>query len=448
VLVRDRARIEPRPWARNVEIHTGDLLQPSSLAKAMDGIDAAYYLVHSMASTLDYADCDRRAATNFVRAGENLRRVIYLGGLLPDNPRISEHLRSRAEVGRILRGGPPTLEIRAGPIIGSGSASFEMVRYLTDRLPIMIAPSWIENEVQPIAIRDTLSYLTHALDLDMTGVLEVGGDPMTFRQMLEDYAETRGLRRVILSIWPVFSPRLAAPSVGLVTGIPRSLVAALLEGIIHPVLADTSRARRLFPEIDPISYRGAVEAALRRMRKRMVETHWGGAFDHASTYRKTDREGSRRETRSVWIPASPQRVFEQINGLGGDRGWLTRNWGWRIWGPVDRMLGGPGLRRRQTDVGSLVPGEELGLWKVEVSEVPSLLRLRAEMRLPGEAWLQFETIPEDGGTRLVQRLLFEPVGLSGVAYWYAFDPMRRLLLGNLVRSLATGAEAGGADTTG
>ena len=413
-MVRDSTRIETRPWAADVDIRTGDLFVPSSLVKAMEGMDAAYYLVHSMCSGHDYADSDRRAATNFVRAGKDLQRVIYLGGLLPDSPATSEHLQSRAEVGRILSDGLPTLEMRAGPIVGSGSASFEMVRYLTERLPILIGPSWIRNEVQPIAIRDMISYLTQALDSEITGVLEVGGDPISFRQMLEDYAEARGLKRVILLVKPILPPRFVASSVELVTGLPRSLVTALLEGIIHPVLADTTRARNLFPEVVPLSYRAAVDLALKRTRKRMVETHWHGSFDRCRTYRMTDREGSRRETRSVWIPASPKRVFQEVNRLDGDRGWLAGSW-----------------------------GEALGQWKVEASETPKLLRLRAEMRMPGEAWLQFETIPEDGGTRLVQRLLFEPVGLPGVAYWYAFYPMRRVFLGRLVRSLARRAEVGG-----
>ncbi|MCP3978864.1 MAG: SDR family oxidoreductase [bacterium] len=439
VLVRDRARVDGRPWADDVEIRTGDLLQPASLPEAMEGVDAAIYLVHSMCSGSDYEDNDRRAAENFVEAGRHFRRVVYLGGLLPEGQSGSRHLRSRAEVGRILRDGLPTLELRAGPIIGSGSASFEMVRYLTERLPVVVGPTWIENKVQPIAVRDILGYLMQALKGDITGVLEVGGDPVSFREMLEQYAECRGLRRLILQARPILPPRYAAYSVSMVTRIPRTLVTALLEGIIHPVLADTTRARRLFPQISPLTYRVAVQAALDRMRARPIETHWHRAFDRGPTYRTSDREGSNRETRTVWIPASPSRVFRELERLGGERSWLTEGWGWRVLGPIDRFLGGPGLRRRR---GELVPGRELGLWKVEVSEAPRLLRLRAEMRMPGEAWLQFETIAENGGTRLIQRLLFEPIGLSGVVYWYAFHPMRRVFLGSLVHSLARGNENG------
>ncbi len=424
VLVRDRERIEARPWAKDVEVCVGDLLVPSTLAKATEGMDAAYYLVHSMYSGQDYADSDRRAAMNFVQPGKNLRRVIYLGGLLSEGATRSKHLRSRAEVGRILRCELPTLEIRAGPIIGSGSASFEMVRYLTERLPIMIGPSWIENQVQPIAIRDTLSYLIHALDSDATGVLEIGGDRVSFRQMLEIYAKVRGLKRLILATKPILPPRLGAPMIGLVTGIPRSLVAPLLEGILHPVVGDTTRARSLFPQVAPLSYQVALELAFKRMRKRMVETHWNGALDRGPTYRRTEREGSNRETRSVWIKASPKRVFQEFKRLGGDHGWLT-------------------LRRNQSSVARLAPGETLGLWRVEAAEAPRLLRLRGKMRLPGETWLQLETVPEAGGTRLIQRVLFEPVGLSGAACWYAFYPIRQFVFGNLVRSLARGAEVGG-----
>jgi len=438
VLVRDRAKIAPRPWAADVEACTGDLLVPSSLDAAMEGIDAAYYLVHSMGMGSDFAENDRLAATNFVRAGRSLRRVIYLGGLLPESP--SEHLRSRAEVGGILRDGLPTLEIRAGPIIGSGSASFEMVRYLTERSPILIAPSWIENEVQPIAIRVILQYLIRAASCDATGVLEVGGERLSFRRMLEVYAEEHGLNRRIFVVKPIIPPRLAAYWVALVTPIPLGLASALLEGIMNAVVADTDRARTLFPEIVPLPYRRAVDYALKRTRKRMVETHWGGSFQQSSTYRMTDREGANRETRSRWIAAPQERVFREFNRLGGDRGWLTRSWAWRAWGPLDRLLGGPGLRWQQRDADRLLPGDALGLWKVETLEAPRLLRLRAEMRLPGSAWLQFEAMPENGGTRLVQRLLFEPVGLLGLVYWYACYPVRRLLLSQLMRSLVKGAE--------
>jgi len=436
VLARDRATTEARPWAGDVEICIGDLLDLSSLKEAMDGVDAAYYLVHSMGSGDGYADSDRQAATNFVRAGRGLSRVVYLGGLAHDEPTTSQHLRSRAEVGRILRDGLPTLELRAGPIIGSGSASFEMVRYLTERLPVIVGPSWVRHEVQPIAIRDTLSYLIHALDLDAAGVLEIGGPRLSFRRMIEVYAQVRGLKRRILSLKPILPARYVAYSVELVTGIPRSLAAALLEGIIHPVLADTTRARHLFPEIAPLSYRDAVELALTRMRKRMVETTWRESFDHGPTYRMTDREGSNRETRSVWIPASPRRVFQQFDRLDGDHRWLTESWSWRAWGPIDRLVGGPGFRHRRRNATSLAKGDELGLWSVEAFEKPRFLRLRADMKMPGKAWLQFEAIPEDGGTRLIQRLLFEPVGLTGIATWYALDPVRRLLFGRLVQSLA------------
>ena len=277
VLVRDRRRIIGRPWADAVEVATGDLTQPDSLKPALENVDAAYYLVHSMYSGPDYAERDRYAVRNFVQAARELKHVIYLGGLLPDTRKISRHLKSRAEVGEILRDSLPTTEFRAGPIIGSGSASFEMVRYLTERLPIMVAPRWILNEVQPIAIRDILKYLTLALESNPAGVVDVGADRLTFKQMMEIYADVRGLSRIILPV-PVLAPKLAALWVGLVTPIPNSLAVPLVEGVIHPVVADISKAEELFPQINPILYRQAVEFALSSTHKGGVETRWSGAL--------------------------------------------------------------------------------------------------------------------------------------------------------------------------
>jgi uncharacterized protein YbjT (DUF2867 family) len=265
VLVREPGRIQERPWAERVEVAVGDLLDPDSLRLALDGIDTAYYLVHSMGSGKDFEERDRTAAANFVAAARaaGISKVIYLGGLLPAGAEVSDHLRSRAEVGEILRKGLPATEFRAGPIIGSGSASFEMVRYLTERLPAMIAPKWVLNEVQPIGVRDVLSYLVLALEREPLGVIDVGSDRMTFRQMMLGYAGVRGLRRLIVPV-PVLTPRLAGLWVGLITPIPNTLAVPIIKGMIRPVVADTARARELFPEVEPISYREAVERAVGR----------------------------------------------------------------------------------------------------------------------------------------------------------------------------------------
>ncbi|HSE84098.1 MAG TPA: NAD(P)H-binding protein, partial [Thermodesulfobacteriota bacterium] len=297
VLVRDQSRIAGRPWAGSVEIAVGDLAESDSLRSALEGVESAYYLVHSMYSGSGYAERDRCAVNKFIQAARNLKHVIYLGGLLPNIDKVSEHLRSRAEVGEILRNELPTTEFRSGPIIGSGSASFEMVRYLTERLPFMVAPHWILNEVQPIAIRDILKYLVLALEHKLQGIVEVGADRLTFKQMMEIYAEVRGLKRVILTVPPILEPKLGALWIGLITPIPNSLAVPLIEGIIHSVVADTERARKLFPEIVPISYKEAVGLALKRIQHDDVETRWSGALGSSLTYALSDREGLISEIR-------------------------------------------------------------------------------------------------------------------------------------------------------
>jgi uncharacterized protein YbjT (DUF2867 family) len=290
VMVRDPARIAGRPWAASVEVTRGDIEDPASLGAALEGVDAAYYLIHLMDSGGDFAERDRRAAENFVEAGQHLRHVIYLGGLLPDAREVSKHLASRAEVGEILRSGLPTTEFRAGPVVGSGSASFEMVRYLTERLPAMIAPRWILNDVQPIAVRDILAYLTLALGREAAGIYNVGASPLTFKDMMQEFAHVRGLRRLIVPV-PVLAPRLAALWVGLVTPIPNRLAVPLVEGVVHPVVADTVRARTDFPEVEPLAYRKAVARALHRTTENAVATRWSSALGSAPAFELSQSEG-------------------------------------------------------------------------------------------------------------------------------------------------------------
>jgi len=441
LLVRDAGRIAGRPWAGRVEIVEGDLLERASLPPALAGVEAAFYLVHSMAAGRDFAAMDTRAAHAFVGAAAGIPLVVYLGGLVPKNGQPSTHLASRAEVGEILRAGVPTTELRAGPIIGAGSASFEMVRYLTERLPLMVAPRWVTNLVQPVAVGDVLDYLLAALEHGPLGVVEVGADQLSFRGMMETYAEVRGLSRVIVPV-PVLAPGLAARWVGLVTPIPNRLAVPIIEGVVHPLLADTSKAWRFFPGIKPVSYRRAVELALAATEQGEVETRWSGALGSGSTVELSDREGLIREVRSVHVEASQQAVFEVFSGLGGERGWLVWEWAWWLRGLLDRLTGGPGLRRGRRHPRELLTGEAVDFWRVEAVEPPRLLRLRAEMRLPGRAWLQWEAVPERTGTRLVQTALFAPVGLHGALYWGVLYPAHRLIFSGLVRAIAREATAG------
>lgn len=442
VLVRDRERALARPWGGQVEIVEGDLTRPETLPGALDGVEAAYYLVHSMYAGSDFEELDRVAAQHFVAAAGSLRHVIYLGGIVPAptrHRRSSAHLRSRAEVGEILRAGLATTEFRAGPIIGSGSASFEMVRYLTERLPAMIAPRWILNQVQTISVGDILDYLVGALGrIETVGVVDVGTEPVSFREMMQIYADVRGLPRVILPV-PVLAPRLAARWVGLVTPIPNSLAVPLVEGVVEPVVGDTARARELFPTIRPMPYRAAVERALARTDQGRVTTRWTSSGGPRAV-RLEDREGIAREVRTRLVRAAPHHVFGSFCALGGERGWRVWGWAWELRGLVDKLVGGPGLRRGRRDPEHLYPGEALDFWRVEEVRPPSLLRLRAEMKVPGKAWLQFEAIPEGTGTRLVQTAYFAPTGFAGWAYWYGIYPFHARIFSDLVEAVARDAE--------
>jgi len=445
VMVRDPSRIEGRAWAPNVEVVRGDLSLDETLEPALRGIDVAYYLVHSMYGGSDFAQRDREAVHRFADAAAGLRRVVYLGGLLPQGDDVSEHLRSRAEVGEILRERLSTVEFRAGPIIGSGSASFEMVRYLTERIPAMIAPRWISNAVQPIAVRDVLAYLLLALERGEPGVFEIGADRLTFRRMMEVYAEVRGLRRLIVPV-PVLAPALAARWVGLVTPIPNTLAVPLVEGVIHPVVADTSRASQSFPEIEPIPYRRAVELALERVQRHQVQTRWSGALGRKPFHEMTDWEGTVREVHSIHVAASTETVYRTFAGLGGERGWLVWEWAWALRGLLDRVAGGPGLRRGRRHPEELLRGEALDFWRVEAAEGPNRLLLRAEMRVPGRAWLEWRADPEGDGTRLVQTATFTPVGFAGAAYWYALYPVHARIFRDMVRAIGRAAERSDAGT--
>lgn len=443
VLVRDPTRIAGRSWTDKVQICPGDLVQNVGLEAALAGVDAAYYLVHSMLAGTDFESLDRSAAMNFSAEAkrQNLKHVIYLGGLVPKTGAVSHHLKSRAEVGEVLRNHLPTTEFRAGPIIGSGSASFEMLRYLTERLPVMVAPKWIRNEIQPLAVRDVLSYLISALRVGPSGVVDVGADRLTFKEMMKVFAEARGLKRKIIAV-PVLAPGLASRWVGLVTPIPNTIAVPIIEGIIQPLLADTTQAAKLFPEVKPISYKKAVELALDLLRVGSVETRWSNSQGGAVTgARLTSEEGLIHEVRSVKSKASCAALFRTFSSLGGNKGWLFANWAWEARGLFDRVIGGPGLRRGRRHDSELLVGESLDFWRVEEIQKDHLLRLNAEMLIPGCAWIQWEATPDgEGGSRLTQTASFAPRGLSGLLYWYSLYPIHSLIFSKLASSIAHEAE--------
>ena len=433
-LVRDPGRIAGRSWGSQVRILHGSLLDDADFLLNCPAMDAAYYLVHSMHSGHDFQTLDRRAAEHFCHLAASIPLTIYLGGLVPENARASAHLASRRETGEILRKNLPVTEFRAGPIIGSGSASFEMVRYLTDRLPAMIAPRWILNEVQPIAVRDILSYLLQALEKPPLGILDVGSDVLTFQQMMLRYAQIKGYRRWIVPV-PVLAPRLAALWVGFVTPIPNRLAVPLIQGVIQPLIGDIRRSRKLFPDIIPISYSNAVTLAVEKTSRGLIETRWSGAMGGSSTYELVDWEGLIREVRRIPVNAPPADVFRGFCGIGGERGWQVWDWAWKARGLLDRIVGGPGLRRGRRHRDQLLPGEALDFWRVEKVIENRLLRLRAEMKVPGKAWLQWEVFPENGTSILVQTAFFEPDGMWGFLYWYAAYPLHKLIFSDLAQAV-------------
>jgi uncharacterized protein YbjT (DUF2867 family) len=451
-MVRDADRLQGRPWVGRVEVVEGDVLDETSLGAALADIDVAYYLVHSLGSGHDFQGRDAAAARSFGRAARHagVRRIIYLGGLGDPATDLSEHLRSRQQTGDALReAGVPVTELRAAVIVGSGSLSFEMIRYLTERVPIMVCPNWVYTRIQPIAIDNVLDYLAASLDVPAsTGeIVEIGGaDVITYGEMMTGYARLRGLRRLLVPV-PVLTPRLSSYWVHLVTPIPSAIARPLIEGLRNEVVVRDTRARALFPDITPIGYEEAVRAALAVLDAGSVETAWTDALvtsqgDHTPVV-MTTQDGMVIEHRQRLVPQGPATVYHAFMGLGGETGWLYMNWAWQVRGLVDRLVGGVGMRRGRRDPHDLRVGDALDFWRVEAVEPDSLLRLRAEMKVPGLAWLQFQARPQgEGQTLLTQTAFFAPRGLWGLVYWYALYPIHQLIFSGMIRRLAERAAAG------
>jgi uncharacterized protein YbjT (DUF2867 family) len=450
-LVRDPARLQGRPWHDQVEIFTGDVLQPDSLLAAMQGVQAAYYLVHSLAGGSDFHQRDMRAAAHFSSAAQAARveRILYLGGLAQESPELSEHLRSRQQTGEALRSaGVPVTEFRAGVIVGSGSLSFEMIRYLTERIPVMITPRWVYTRTQPISINDVLSYLTAALTVPESSgrIIEIGGSEIvTYGEMMTTYAEVRGLKRWMVPV-PVLTPRLSSYWVNLVTPIPAVIARPLIEGLRNENIVHDPSARQLFSQIQPVSYRTAVEQALDSLKVSDIETTWTDALittqgDIAPVV-MTTQEGMIMEHRQRVLRASTADIYKTFMSLGGKRGWLYMHWAWELRGLMDWMIGGVGMRRGRRHPQHLRIGDALDFWRVEEVEHNHLLRLRAEMKVPGKAWLQYQVTPAEAGQSLLtQTAYFAPKGLFGWLYWYALYPIHGLIFSGLIDQIARRASA-------
>ncbi|MCU0244264.1 MAG: SDR family oxidoreductase [Acidobacteria bacterium] len=429
------------------EIVAGDVLDAASLPRALEGVDTAYYLVHSMGAPGGFEDKDRQGARNFGGATREagLRRIIYLGGLGDDADGLSAHLKSRHEVGDLLRAaGVPVIEFRASVILGSGSLSFEMIRALVERLPAMVTPRWVRVPAQPIAINDVLAYLLAALDLEQEGhaVFEIGGpEAVAYGDIMREYARQRGLRRLMVPV-PLLTPRLSSLWLGLVTPVYARVGRKLIDGVRNPTLVRDRSALDRFA-VRPVGVREAITQAIRNEDREYAETVWTGAVSATCEPRPWGgvRFGNRLvDRRSVRVGVPPARAFGPIERVGGKTGWYYADWLWRLRGGLDLLAGGVGLRRGRQRPKEPRTGETIDWWRIEDYEPGRRLRLLAEMKLPGRAWLEFTVEPQGPGSLITQTATFDPKGLWGLAYWYGVWPLHRLIFAGMLRGVARAAE--------
>ena len=457
-LVRSPGKIAGNAWAHEVEIVRGDLLDGKGLDSAFAGADYVIHLVHSMGKAAEFVEADRRIAQSVATAAERagVRRVAYLGGLGEVDEDTSQHLRSRAEVGEILLASSvPATVLRAAIVIGSGSASFEMLRHLVEKLPVMVTPRWVHTRIQPISIRDVLRYLVGVLadDSGADRVFDIAGpDVLTYRQMMQVYAKVAGLPKRLIITVPVLTPNLSSYWVNVVTPVPFGLARPLVSSLTVEVVKrpNGEDITALVPGAC-LSYRESLELALQRVRDRGVETSWRdaevGGRDPADPYPgDPDWAGGTllTDVRTAGSDAAPAQLFEAVTSVGGERGWPSFRFLWEVRGLIDRLVGGIGLRRGRRDPVTLRVGDALDFWRVEDIRPPdetgaALLRLRAEMIVPGQAWLEFRIESRGEGSHLTQRALFAPRGLLGRLYWLLMLPFHPFIFATMARTLASQA---------
>lgn len=456
IRVRCLARRPEYLQSRNAasEVVAGDLFDRNSLDGALKGVRAAYYLVHSMGSRGSFEEMDRRAAQNFADACRTagVERIIYLGGLGNDEEELSPHLRSRHEVGNILRqSGVPVLEFRASIVIGSGSLSFEMIRSLVERLPVMVTPKWVSVKAQPIAITDLINYLVAALRLPLSecGIYEIGGtDQVSYAEIMRVYARQRGLKRLMVPV-PVLTPFLSSLWLGLVTPLYARIGRKLIESIVHATVVGDRRALEVFA-VQPMGIEAAVNSALKFEDREFAETRWSDALSSAGESASWGgvRFGNRlADSRELRVNVPGAIAFKPIQQIGGEAGWYAFNWLWRLRGLLDLLVGGVGVRRGRPAPDKLRVGDALDFWRVESFEPNRLLRLSAEMRLPGRAWLEFEVNDQGDSATIRQTALFDPIGLWGRVYWYSLYPLHQLVFGGMLRAIARAATGNLAGTS-
>lgn len=432
--------------AAGTEVVPGDVLDAASLRAALEGVDVAYYLVHSMGDPAGFEAREIAGARYFADAARaaGVSRIVYLGALGDERSDLSPHLRSRHDVGRLLReSGVLTIELRASIVIGSGSLSFEMIRALSEHLPVMVTPRWVSVLAQPIAIQDLLDYLVQALDVPVSSsvIVEIGGaDRLSYGELMREYMRQRHLKRLMMSV-PVLTPRLSSLWLGLVTPLYARVGRKLIESIRHPTVVTNDRALRLFT-VRPRTAADAIRAALENEDRAFAETRWFDAMSAAGAAQSFggERFGTRLiDRQQIVVDASPDACFAAVERLGGREGWLAWNGLWRIRGFLDLLVGGVGMRRGRPDHREIRVGDAIDFWRVEAIERPRRLRLRAEMKVPGRAWLEFVVEPEGTGARIIQTASFDPVGVWGRAYWYAIYPVHAAVFSGLIAAIAARA---------
>ncbi len=445
-VVRNPRKLDPATWSEQIEVVQADIAD--DLREAMAGIEVAVFLVHSIGEGNDWVARERAIAENFRRAAEaaGVRRIVYLGGLGDDHSELSVHLRSRHEVGVVLAAGPvETVELRAAVVIGAGSASFEMLRYLTEVLPVMVTPKWVGTRCQPISIRDVLRYLVSVIEAPgaLAGVLEIGGpDVVSYAKMMAIYAQEAGLKKRRLIPVPVLTPRLSSLWVGLVTPVPAQLARPLVDSLVNAVVVTNHRAEKLFPfERFPLA--ASIHHAIGRTAVGDVPTKFDDASSPVWQSAATDPSWTGgtefTDVRTMVVAADPHHTWQAVCRVGGEQGWHRGEFLWKLRGLADQLAGGPGLRRGRRHPDRLSVGEPVDFWRVEDLETDRLLVLVAEMRLPGKAWLQWTVEPVSAGTLLVQTARFRPRGLFGRAYWYLVAPFHGLVFPGLIKGIARSA---------
>ena len=430
----------------STEVVAGDVLDRPSLETALHGVDVAYYMVHSMSSTGSFEEKDRKGAKNFGEAAKaaGVKGLIYLGGLGSDEEELSTHLRSRHEVGDILRqSGLPVCEFRASAVIGSGSASFELIRALVERLPIMLTPRWVKGKAQPIAIDDVLDYLIDALRIPTSSyrTYEIGGaDKVSYAEMMLAYGRQRGLTPIIIPV-PVLTPKLSALWLGLITPLYARIGRAIIESIVHVTVVRDNAALTTF-SVRPMGIDEAIRRALAREERHFSETRWSDALSSSGAPRSWGgvRFGTRIvDSRTVTVEAPPHVVFNCIERIGGEHGWYACSWLWQVRGFIDLLQGGVGMRRGRPSSKNLRIGDTVDTFRVESIERNRRLRLKSEMNLPGRAWLEFEVTESGGSTQIRQTAIFDPVGLKGQLYWYSLYIPHEFVFNGMLRGIALAA---------